>query len=329
MLKFGIYQLPQLLLNSERTLFRKELKNISISLYEEISDLPNSNELAERILLLFSDVRGAYKRTYSNRFETFDDQICEILNKTYPFNDLIVHDIGVSDARTACDFFDKLSVFRSNLKYYASDYNPEITLIKYKGIHLAIEDSGKVLQITTPPFVFNAIKRDSYRHYPLNHLVRFLIEKIWIPAILKRYKAGCIQEVKTIQVFCQKAKQLAKNNGSFFLIKHNILNPSPIAEPLQMIRAMNVLNTSYFSSVEMKQAIRQIFVALADGGFFITGSNQDPDSAVQGALYQKQGERFKKMWQSGQGSSIEVQILNCDNRHCEELATKQSRVTSQ
>ncbi len=70
MIKTGITKLNQL--SNDKTFLRKELKNISINLYDQTLNFVDGDQLAERILLFFSDERGAYKRNYQKRFEAFD-----------------------------------------------------------------------------------------------------------------------------------------------------------------------------------------------------------------------------------------------------------------
>ena len=61
------------------TPFRKTFKNVSITLYDQILNEPDAEVLAERILLLFADERGAYKRTYARRFKQFDGVVLNFL----------------------------------------------------------------------------------------------------------------------------------------------------------------------------------------------------------------------------------------------------------
>ena len=57
MIKTGIAKLNQL--SHDKTFCRKELKNVSITLYDQTLNLVDGDQLAERILLLFSDESGA------------------------------------------------------------------------------------------------------------------------------------------------------------------------------------------------------------------------------------------------------------------------------
>ena len=94
MIKLGVTSIKQLLEGRDQT-FLKRNKTVSIALYDQIPDLRDSERLAERILLQFSDDRGAFKRTYSGRFMEFDAKALDtILALAASDRDLIVHDVG-------------------------------------------------------------------------------------------------------------------------------------------------------------------------------------------------------------------------------------------
>src|SRR5947208_2045153 len=100
MLKTGIFKLEQLNeLNNLKSIFGAD-KRVSITLYDQIFDYSNAEALAERILLMFTDERGAYKRTYSQRFAEFDTLCARVLAENFDQeNALTVHDVAVSDGR--------------------------------------------------------------------------------------------------------------------------------------------------------------------------------------------------------------------------------------
>ena len=73
MLQFGIFTFVQVMKSRGLIALRaKHQAKISISLYDKITSLPNFDEIAEAILLLYVDENSAFKRTYSNRFNAFD-----------------------------------------------------------------------------------------------------------------------------------------------------------------------------------------------------------------------------------------------------------------
>jgi hypothetical protein len=301
MFKTGVCSVKDILLK-DKTIFRKELKNVSITLYDQIVGCSNASELAERILLLFTDDRGAYKRTYAGRFEDFDSTVLDCVKTNFD-NDksLIVHDVGVSDGRTALDFFKKISGSFDNLQYIASDYDSKVYVLKSGKCKLTLNNMGKVLEILFSPFVFNALKRDSYRHYPINHLIRKILDFFVVPSILKKYKQG-ILKAKEIVLFASEVLKEAGNNSKLTLAQHNLLEP--FQEKYSVIRAMNVLNNSYFSNQELHTILKHIHNGLLEGGVFIVGSNQESGTVVHGGIYKKTDKGFLKIAESGNGAAI-------------------------
>jgi hypothetical protein len=307
MLKFGIHALNQIKDTKRlKTFFAKD-KNISITLYKHIQGYPTADMLAERILLLFSDERGAYKRTYQKRFEKFDKSIISILKKTFITSDhLMFYDVGISDGRTALDFFEKMALAFPNVQYVASDYNPTVYVVKKDKVKVTLSHTGKILEILFPPFVFNKTKMDRFIFYPLNHIIRFFVEIFVVRPLMKEYKKGLVQPEELL-LFAPRVLHCAEKDKRFKLRRHDLL--SPLEGQACIIRAMNVLNISYFSESEFMIVIKNLYLGLKEGGLFITGSNQDAGSIVHGGVYKKYDGGFKKIFQSGNGSPIDHLIL--------------------
>ena len=288
-------------------------KRVSITLYDQILGQPNAAELADKILLWFTDERGAYKRTYAQRFEGFDQALIEILQQYYkPKAPIVIQDLAVSDGRTAVDFFGKLTAYFSNVEYHATDYNPKVQVLESGQTKVTIGMNYKVIEIVWPPFVFNAVRPDRYYHDPLNRVVQFFVEKLVLPKILRDYHNGKIK-ARDIFLFAPAAMNLAKNDVKFKLYQHDMLNKFEMQSDI--IRAMNVLNLSYFTKEEFRLIIKNLHAALKIDGLFITGSNQDAGSLVDGGVYQRTENGFKKIWQSGAGSPIdEILTSNLENK---------------
>lgn len=305
MIKTGIYNLEQMTETSN--------KRVSITLYDQIMGLPNSTELADKILLWFTDERGAYKRTYAQRFEGFDQAVIQILQQYHkPETPIVIQDLAVSDGRTAVDFFGKLTANFSNIEYHASDYNPKVQVIVSGKTKVTMGANYKVIEIVWPPFVFNAVRPDRYYHNPLNRVVQFFVEKFVLPRILRDYHSGKIQ-AKDIFLFAPAALNLAKSNVNFKLYQHDMLSRFEMQS--DVIRAMNVLNRSYFTQDEFRHILQNLHAALKTDGLLITGSNQDAGSLVDGGVYQRTENGFTKIWQSGNGSPIdELLTSNMENK---------------
>jgi hypothetical protein len=307
MIKKGIYEILQLGNPHNFKDFFGGEKRLSITLYDQIINHPHADELAERILLLFADERGAYKRTYAKRFEAFDHEVLKLLDQRLESQkNIFIQDVAVSDGRTASDFFEKLIHYYPNISYHASDYNPKVLVIEKRDTKVTLSHTGKILEIVWPPFVFNTIKRDSYRHYPLNCFVRLFVERMVVRPLLQAYHGGKLK-AHELFLFAPKAMALAQNDKRFCLLQHDLL--TPFSNQSHIIRAMNVLNLSYFSEKQFTKVLSHIYNGLYKNGLLITGSNQEAGSLVAGGMYQKTSAGFKKIWQSGDGSPIEKKLL--------------------
>jgi len=137
--------------------------------------MKKAEEWAEKILFSYCDARGIFKRTYADRFDQFDDMAIDCLGREFPASRaLTMHDIGVSDGRTACDFFQKLAPRFPHLSYYASDYEPSLMMVRSGkgGSVVTLNKKGEAIEIVMPPFVFNLIKPENFLFYPINYAAR-------------------------------------------------------------------------------------------------------------------------------------------------------------
>lgn len=300
MLKTGIHSIAQL---DGENIVRGQFggrRKISVTLYPMVAAQSDGDEMAEAILHQFTDSRRAFKRTYARRFPAFDSVVSDRIAAQWPGkSDLSVHDAGVSDARTAVDFFNVLSGRFSGLSYTASDYNPRLIVVEKGRLKLTLGHTGQVLEICWPPFVFNKMVRDSYKYYPLNHLVHAFVQFFLVRPLLRAYREGRVQG-REFFLFAPRALQLAANDPRFTLLQHDLLSPFPAQ--YDVIRTMNVLNLSYFSDDEFRRIARNIHGALSDGGLFVMGSNDDAGTEVQGGIYRRTETGFEEIWRSGTGA---------------------------
>lgn len=307
MIKTGIYKIEQLSALLDNGKINNIDKNFAITLYSQILNNPNAEAIAERILLLFTDERGAYKRTYANRFESFDKEMLQILQKHFLGADNIaIHDVGVSDARTALDLFKKVVMLYPNVNFYASDYDPTVYVIERGKLKLVLSANKKLLQIIWAPFVFNKIKRDSYRRFPINHIVRIVLEKLFVKKLVQKYTD---KQIKATQyhLFSPQSLNLAKHDKRFCLQQHDVLNA--FGNKYHVIRAMNILNASYFNTEEFDKVIKNLHDGLHVNGLLIVGSNQDVGSIVDGAIYKKTATGFERIYKTGSDIHIDSKLL--------------------
>lgn len=299
MFKTGIYTLAQL--NNDITQSKCSEKRVSITLLEEAKASSNAKALTERILLTFTDERGAYKRTYADRFLEFDNNLLPIIKEHFDVNTkLCVHDVAVSDGRTAVDFYKKLQEF-TDLEYTASDYSSKVSVLADKYGKVTIGADNQIIEVVFAPFVFNFRRPDRYWRAPLNRILQYILKYTYVPYILSKYKTGTLS-ANEIFLMGEDTLLLAAKDMRFNLEQYDLLQP--FKKSYDIIRAMNVLNTSYFTKDEFTQILQNIHAGLNDKGLFIHGSNQNADSIVNGGIYKKTNQGFELLHSSGDGSHL-------------------------
>ena len=79
-------------------------------------------------------------------------------------------------------------------------------------------------------------------------------------------------------------------------------------ERFDIIRAMNVLNYDYFPEAQLRQAVQNVIQSLREGGLFITGSNVEKGTVVDGGIYKKTKNRMERIKIAGKGSQVDALI---------------------
>ncbi|MDR1267340.1 MAG: hypothetical protein LBJ70_03095 [Holosporales bacterium] len=120
--------------------------------------------------------------------------------------------------------------------------------------------------------------------------------------LLMNYHLGKLSDSQEIFLFCPEALRLSSEDKHFFLEEQSILRP--LKRSSHVIRAMNLLNLSYFTKEEFLRALRSMHAALFDNGFLIVGSNQDAGTPVHGGIYRKSSSGFEEMRRFGNGPPI-------------------------
>ena len=267
---------------------------------------------AEQILFKYCDARGIYKRTYACRFDQFDAMAIDSLGQTFPASrPLTMHDIGVSDARTACDFFHKLAARFPHLNYYASDYEPALMLLRSGkgGAVVTLNKKGEAIEIVMPPFVFNLIKPENFLFYPINYAFFLFARAIVLRRTLAKYRAGKITPSPLV-LFCPEARDLAASDGRFHLLEYDLLKPHALPSRVDVVRVMNVLNSSYFDPQQLSIAVGHIFESLTVGGLLIVGSNDEAGTQVRGGIYRKLDQGFQTLAKSGADHDAHQAIMS-------------------
>lgn len=312
MLKLGITKKEQLTTDNLVGFFKKR-KFIAQDLYNSLDDVPppERDEIQERMLSRFAVNNGTFKLTNARRFDDFDRMCVSAISARFSRRRYIrVHDIGASDGRTSCALYNDLNqLYGERLDFLASDFAPYLYVLKrpHSTRRLIIDEQGQLLQIITPPFVFNVVVPESMKLYPLNHLLRRLMDRFYARPLLKGYKAGRLDiQRERLELLCWECRARIARANNFHFERYDVL--SSAYSRFDIIRVMNVLNYSYFTEAQLRKAVENIFGSLNEGGMFITGSNSERGTTVNGGIYLKNGDCIEKLERSGKGSQVEALI---------------------
>ncbi len=293
--------------------FFNSRKFIALDLYNCLDDLPQAqiDEIQERMLRRFRLQNGALKCTQARRFDDFDLLSVPVITTAFPTEQPIrVHDIGASDGRASCGLYDHLNrLYGERLRFSASDYAPYLYVLKrtQSRSRIIIDDQQNVLQIIMPPFVLIVFRAKSIKFAPLYDLVRFIATAIYVHPLLEEYRTGHPDIERTrLELLCRECRAYISKQNNFRFDSYDVL--SGPTECFSVIRAMNVLNFTYFSETQLKSALKNIIESLNEGGLFITGSNLEPGTIVNGGIYKKVKNHMEIVEISGMGSKVDALI---------------------
>ncbi|MDJ0788659.1 MAG: class I SAM-dependent methyltransferase [Myxococcota bacterium] len=293
-------------------------KFAAVSLYARVaaSDRPDRDALLERILVRFPTRNASLKRTQSRRFEEFDAAVADLVReRCHPGRTWQVHDAAVSDGRTAVDFFALLDGIEGcTFQTLASDYAPDVEIVADRRSRLEVARdpvTGTLLQVIWPPFVFNVQQAESPVLYPLNHLIRGWLLRSRVPDLLERAERGeDTGPWEHVWLLHPRCAELRERDPRFDFARRDLLAPSE--DRYDLVRAMNVLNPSYFDEGQLGQAVANVAATLREGGLFVTGSNADAGSTVDGAVYERTADGFVRCFASGQGSPVDALVTSLE-----------------
>ncbi len=309
MLRTGIYKLSQIQ-KSLLDVFGKE-KNISLKLYDQLNQLkdPSLQEhYSETILNRFNSNSNAIKRTYRNRFNSFDDLVIELIQQQH-YSILRVHDMAISDGRASCYFLEKLLSNFPEVEYHASDlaicynmYHPTSNPDSY----VIADEKLNIIEITKPPFVWNYARKEG-RLYFLNNWLKNRYKQKYETDI----KSKKLKQVDTLFIVDNYFKQLINKNKKFKMFNYNFFDTSNYS--YEVIRVMNILHYGYFNDKQLTVILSNIHASLTVGGIFIEGSNENAGSEVDGAIFKKNKTGFELLKSANKSSRIIERVINFKN----------------
>ncbi|MGO9868410.1 MAG: hypothetical protein ACLPJY_12120 [Rhodomicrobium sp.] len=305
----GIYRPEQFRRLRTDTFFGRRRK-FALDLMADVDRL-GSNSIKEAFIESITDGAGVYKRTYSGRFPAFDRQILACMASGHFPRPLRILDVAVSDGSTSVEFFNEIAAqITADFQFIATDRDAGFLILNRKASpdrRVIVSATGEIVQMVWPPFVFSGGKRDNATIFLINTM-------IWPYALrcaqrlVSQWKEKAPElEVRELVFACKPFRDLLAADSRLAFKAWNIATDWP-GDPVHCIRAMNILNPSYFSKDQFNSIIRNLMANLVEGGLLAIGSNEGPESEVDGAIYRLEGGRLAELISSGAGARCRYAI---------------------
>lgn len=277
-------------------------RRIAIDLIDDIDRLERPDlrsALFERIV----DARGAFKRTYPDRFAAFDEQLAQAWRAaSLPASPPHVLDVAVSDGSTSLAFVALVERLTNGVfRFTATDLDGRYQLVWRTAdptSRVILNDAGQIVQIVKPPFLFT--HRESRYLFPLNRLLRPGAERFGRALIAAWRNGDAGVSSREVLLFNPGLRRLLVERAHVQFRPWDILEPW-LGDKADCVRAMNVLNPDYFDAAQMSRVLRNLFDALSDGGLLAIGSNEDAGSQIDGVICRRAGDRLEMLATSGLG----------------------------
>jgi hypothetical protein len=316
LLKLGVRRIEDL---SRYSVVLGRARKIDIRLYGEIlRGHPEGDRWLPLILQSYRASNRAPKRTESGRFQEFDALLLATLAERAAPSPLAVHDMGVSDGRTAVELYEKLSE-RTEVEFNASDWYPELHLVRHRrrGWSVAFDEDGHAVQYAGFGFVLSPPEPDRAFLYPVNRLVQALFDRILAPraaralgdsdltelAVLEERRHGEFQ-VSRIPLVCRECLDLMEREPRFHYERHDVREPC--RRRFHLIRAMNVVN--HLSVADQRRALRALHQSLDEGGLLALGRSQDPSGETLGSIFERRGGSLGRLRELHGGSEHDALV---------------------
>ena len=300
---FGIHDAKQLPRFRPNT-FLGQRRLIAADLLDTIES-QRSQSLRDAYFERFIDHRGAFKRTYRNRFADFDQRIAKHW-RSDPDRAPKPHvlDVAVSDGSTTLDFADVLDKETAGaFTLQATDLDARYLVLREAAgaaRRVVVAESGDIVQIVYPPFVFSQQRSAHSKLFPVNALIRPAAEA-FANALIAKWRSGDADvKISSIVVANPEFRKRLTDDVRLAFTSWNVLERWT-AQTAHIVRAMNILNPGYFSAEQQVSVIEHLFDALNEGGLLAAGSNGDAGSEVDGAIYRKQGRKLAELEKTGAG----------------------------
>ncbi|HYU81065.1 MAG TPA: hypothetical protein VEK56_18895 [Vicinamibacterales bacterium] len=289
MLKLGVYRLEQY--PQQRGGLKEWLRRDHIDyrlLRTAIPPSPDEIRVFEGLTREMQLASGVFRTTSSTRFSELNEWLNPILVRQFDGTTrLDVQDWAASDCMASLAWHDRLLAAFPQARLIASDVNLYLIEMQLGDGSYVLEPGVGVLQFIAPPFVIRLNPPEAPSFIVNRILARRALARLdalqrqhGVDAAAVDFPNGVMEvrrgglTFRKIPTVHPHAAERARVNRSFRIERHSVFDR---AEPAHIVRTMNILNTGYFDSARIEQAIRSIFETLVPDGIWIVGRTTQED----------------------------------------------------
>lgn len=264
-----------------------------------VSDESTFAKIIRRIRL----ANGSYKTTQVGRFGEVDDYLTQLLQKGKKYR---IHDVAASDGITSTELIRKLQAIPIGFDFLISDKYSRIFYRERYGCIEYLDSDGITLRSSV--WGIMADKGQAWK-FALTKLLGILLAQV------KLFEGAPKKEILLLNPVTLQFME--KESVTF--IDYDIFDQSPPKEEgFDIIRAMNILNLTYFSEVALVTALRNILSSLKENGLFIVGRTNTRTNQNHATIYRKENNRMLPLRSFHTGSEIDHLVQDA-------LVTKEQR----
>lgn len=310
MLRFGILTANQYAKATRRR--RVAGSGVSLNLLE-ISDQSAREEILrfEAISVGLPTSNGTTRTTFRHRMVDVDDVALRLMRQDYRSdNELIVQDRAASNCLTSTEWAEQILATFPRAHFEASDRLLYLLRISLPGGRTYFaEPDGRPLQYVKSPFVVCLSPREPYR-YPINQFVAALAKwrfrRLSLPENLADSAEHKKYGIDKISCVHPEARSLVRRDPRFTVCERSIFQRTP---GLDVLRTMNILNRTYFSTKRLAEGIQAASESLRPGGLWIVGRTLEKSQTNHVTFFRRTHTKWEVLERIGDGSEIEELVM--------------------
>ena len=122
------------------------------------------------------------------------------------------------------------------------------------------------------------------------------------------FPGGASFKLRSIPYIHPEARALSRENPRLSFSLRSVFERTP--GECQVLRTMNILNPSYFSSAQLAEGIAAVFDSLTPGGLWIVGRTMEENFSNHATIFKKGADGWRVLERIGKGWELESFALN-------------------